>query len=97
VFGTGAGLGAVKRRKAVRVAVIPLRVFKLYGGIFCVRGRLVTGFVRSESCICADSFSLRTNAFFKSATKLPESKLHIRFSYITALNLQVFNSIQRSS
>ena len=56
VFGTGAGLGAVKRRKALRVAVFHLRGFHSYEGIFRVWGRLVIGFVRSESCICADSF-----------------------------------------
>jgi hypothetical protein len=59
VFGTGAGLGAVKRQKAVRVAVFPLRCYKSYGVIFWVQGHLVTGFVRSASCICADSFSKR--------------------------------------
>ncbi len=66
VFGMGGGLGSVKRRKALRIAFFHLRGFESYGGIFSVPVRLVTGFVRIVSCICADFFFLTQLARFEN-------------------------------
>jgi hypothetical protein len=54
----GRRIGRCQTPKSLARSVFSFARFQiLYGGIFSVPGRLVTGFVRIVSCICADSFS----------------------------------------